>query len=305
MRTLATTFFVLILNLWIATTGEANTVHLLTIGNSFADNALVFLPSISEAAGHELIVGRANIGGSTLERHWMHVAKGDAPYRRRDLEQMLKLEPWDVVTLQQVSYQSHDIETFHPYARNLYDYIRTHAPQATILFHQTWAYRVDDPRFKPENEGKHPHTHQVMYEQVRAAYHTIASELDVGLLPSGDAMYLADTDPTWGFKPGPDFVRSKAVYPNIPEQSHSLHVGYAWRTKDASRRLAYDGHHASQAGKYLIGCVWFEVLFKESVIDNSFVPKDMDPEYAAFLRQTAHRAVVALQQEQSTGKSAR
>ena len=33
-----------------------------------------------------------------------------------------------------------------------------------------------------------------MYQQVRDAYHTIANELNVGILPSGDAMYLADTN---------------------------------------------------------------------------------------------------------------
>ena len=59
-----------------------------------------------------------------------------------------------------------------------------------------------------------------------------------------------------------------------------------------------DGHHAGKAGKYLIGCVWFEVLYQQSVVGNSYVPEGIDPEYVSFLQQTAHRAVAALRTEQ-------
>lgn len=52
-----------------------------------------------------------------------------------------------------------------------------------------------------------------------------------------------------------------------------------------------DGHHASAAGKYLLGCVWFETFFNQNVVGNGFVPKGMDPKYAEFLQQTAHAAV--------------
>ncbi|MCA9123794.1 MAG: hypothetical protein H6822_00480 [Planctomycetaceae bacterium] len=42
---------------------DQKTVRLLTIGNSFADNALTYLPQIVHSAGHKLVVGRANLGG--------------------------------------------------------------------------------------------------------------------------------------------------------------------------------------------------------------------------------------------------
>ena len=190
---------------------QGKTVKLLTVGNSFADNALSYLPKITEASGNKLIYARANLGGCTMERHWKHVENFEAgatdksgkPYMggKASLKDQLTKDQWDYVTIQQVSWKSHDLSTYHPYAQNLHSYITKHAPQAKILLQQIWAYRVDDPRFKPSNEGKEPHTHQVMYEQVRHAYHTIAKELNIGILPSGDAMYLADIDPKWGFKP--------------------------------------------------------------------------------------------------------
>jgi len=281
---------------------EEQTVRLLTIGNSFADNALTYLPEIVKASGNTLVYAKANLGGCTMKRHWDHVEKYEAghsdkagtPYAggRFSLAQLLSQDAWDVVTIQQVSWQSHDPSTFEPYARNLCDYIRRHAPQATILLHQTWAYRVDDPRFTPANEGKEPHTHAIMYQQVRQAYHLMAGKLGTGILPSGDAMYIADTDPTWGYRPDRAFDFAKAQPPRLPDQIHSLHAGYRWKKQqDGSSTLVMDGHHAGKAGKYLLGCVWFEALYGQNLTDHSFVPAGLDPAYASFLRQTAHKAV--------------
>ena len=284
---------------------KPRTVRLLTIGNSFANNALTYLPQITDAAGHKLIVGRANLGGCSLDRHWKHVviheknpdAKDASPYNggRHSLADLLAQQPWDFITIQQVSMRSHDLETYSPYARNLCDYIRERAPKARVMVHQTWAYRIDDPRFVPKNAGKEPHTQQVMYEQVRKAYHTIARELDLGIVPSGDAMFLADSDPQWGYRPDSDFDFNSAQHPALPDQSHSLHTGWFWKkADDGSRSLKIDGHHANRNGNYLLGCVWFETFFGESVVDNTFVAKGIDADYAEFLRSTAHQAVATL-----------
>ena len=288
--------------------GETKSVSVLTIGNSFAKNALKHLPGIVEAQGHSLIIGQANLGGCTLERHWKHVAafeknpesKEGSPYGngKQSLDQMLKSRAWNYVTVQQVSTRSHDRTTYYPYGPDLIAYIQKRAPDATILVHQIWAYRVDDPRFIPKNEGKLPHTQQEMYQQVRAAYHDFAKKFDLGIMPSGDAMYLADTDSKMGYKPDPDFDFEKATPPAVPKQLYSLHTGWMWK-KDSkgTSTLKIDGHHANNAGEYLLGCVWFEKLFGESVIDNSYAPQKIDPEFAKFLRQTAHRAVTAQKTE--------
>jgi hypothetical protein len=284
---------------------SAKTVSLLTIGNSFAENALTYLPQLAEASGNELIEGRANLGGCTVQRHWNHVARYEAdpkdpegsPYSngKYSLASLLKQEPWDYITLQQVSFQSHDLATYYPYITNLHEYVSEAAPQAKLFAHQIWAYRVDDPRFVPQNAGKEPHTHQVMYEQVRAAYHSIAKTFNLTILPSGDAMYLADTHPQWGYQPDSNWKPKSATYPSLPDQSHSLHAGWSWRKQDdGSHELRIDGHHCSNAGKYLIGCVWFEAFFGQSAVGNSFIPEGLDPAYARFLQETAHQAISKL-----------
>ena len=275
---------------------------MLTVGNSFADNALTYLTQIVESGGHKLVVGKANLGGCTLERHWNHVAQFEAdpnddagsPYRggKYSLREMLTKEEWDFVTIQQVSYKSHDPKTYQPFADNLHDYIRKYAPDATILVHQIWAYRIDDPRFTPANEGREPHTHAVMYQQVRDAYHALADRLNLRILPSGDAMYRADTDEKWGYRVDRTFDFDNASYPSLPNQTYSLHTGWTWKKQgDGTRALKLDGHHASASGKFLLGCVWYEALFNENVVSNRYLPKGMDPDYAAFLRKTAHQTV--------------
>lgn len=287
---------------------ETKMVSVLTIGNSFAENALKHLPEIVKAQGHTLIVGRANLGGCTLERHWRHVSefekdpgsKEGSPYGngKRSLDEMLKSRTWDYVTVQQVSTRSHDRSTYYPFGPDLIAYIRERAPDTTILVHQIWAYRVDDPRFTPINEGKLPHTQQLMYQKVRSAYHDFAKKLDLGIMPSGDAMHLADTDPKMGYQPDPDFDFTNATPPAKPKQIHSLHTGWHWKKDNkGNSTLKMDGHHANNAGEYLLGCVWFENLFGESVIENSYAPKGIDPEFAKFLRKTAHRAVAAQKTE--------
>ena len=115
------------------------------------------------------------------------------------------------------------------------------------------------------------------------------------LIPVGDAFHAANRNPKWGYKvPAKPFDSKKAKQGELPDQTHSLNVGWAWKKQpDGSMNLGMDGHHASAAGEYLGACVWYEVLFGKSVEGISFVPKGLDAGYARFLQSTAHHAVQA------------
>src|SRR5262249_37900197 len=92
----------------------------------------------------------------------------------------------------------------------------------------------------------------------------------VRLIPVGDAMYLADTNVRWGYRPDRKFDFNNAQPTSLPDQTHSLHTGWRWTAaKDGKKSLTMDGHHASVAGQYLAACVFYEVLFAESVVGNS------------------------------------
>jgi len=282
---------------------SVKTVRLLTVGNSFSHDATRFLDSLTKASGHTLVHYPIIVGGASLALHWgradFHEKDAADPkglYGNKALKDVLSSGPWDYVTIQQASFLSHNLETYRPYAKQLHAYIKQHAPKAEILLHQTWAYRVDDPRFKPNVKGgpksSEPATQKAMYDGLTKAYETVAAELGVRLIPVGDAFFLADSDPAWCYKPASSFDRKNAKPPTLPDQTHSLHVGLRWhKGKDGSTTLGMDGHHASALGQYLGACVFYEVLFGESVVGNSFVPAEMDAATAKYLQAAAHKAV--------------
>lgn len=300
MRHLARLSFAFLLLTLSSLAGEPKTVRLLTIGNSFSANATRHLKDLAKAGGHTLIHNSLVIGGSSFQ---VHADKTKAEGKARlytngkDLVVNLTADRWDYVTIQQASIKSHDFSTYQPYAGFLRDLIVKHAPQAKLLIHQTWAYRVDDPRFAvKEPKPGEPRTQEEMYRGLTAAYNRLATDFGAKIIPVGDAFFRADTDAKWGFKPDPKpFDAKSAKQPELPMQTHSLHVGWRWaKSKDGKKTaLGMDGHHANLAGEYLGACVWYEVLFGESPVGLAFIPKGLDAEFARFLQETAHEVVQA------------
>jgi hypothetical protein len=279
---------------------EPKTVKLMTIGNSFSANATRHLDGLAKAGGHKLIHNPLVIGGSSFQVHAekAQLHEKDPADKKglytsgRGLKENLKLDQWDYITIQQASIKSHDFSTYQPWAGWLRDYIKQHAPDAKLLVHQTWAYRVDDKRFtKPSDKPSEPKTQEEMYRGLTDAYTKITAEFGARMIPVGNAFYAVDTDPKWAFKPDTTFDPKKAKQPTLPDQTHSLHVGWKWTTKEGKTTLGMDGHHANMAGEYLGGCVWYEVLFGESAMGNTYVPKGLDPEFARYLQEMAHRTV--------------
>lgn len=285
----------------VAPVRTAKTVRLLTVGNSFSRNATRFLPDLATAGGHTLIHRPIVVGGASLQLHAEKAQQHERDARDaaglyangRSLQQELAAEPWDFVTIQQASIKSHDLGTYRPYAGQLAELIRKYAPGAQLLVHETWAYRCDDPRFAVASpKPGEPATHEAMYQGLAHAYRTIATELGARRIPVGDAFDQADHDPQWSYQPDAKFAFGNAQPPALPDQTHSLHVGWRWtQPQDGPPKLSMDGHHANTAGEYLGACVFYEVLFGESAVGNGYVPPGLDPTYARFLQETAHRAM--------------
>lgn len=270
---------------------SAKTVRLLTVGNSFSQNATRYLPDLAAAGGHVLIHRPIVVGGASLQLHAERATTNGVYANGRSLKQELESDKWDYVTIQQASRKSHDIANYRPFAAHLHDYIKRHALGAQVLVHETWAYRCDDPWFTTKSpKPDEPSSQKAMYEGLSSAYRTIAAELGARLISVGDAFYLADTDPKWGYKPDAKFDFKNARSPVLPDQTHSLHTGWRWSKKADKRTLGMDGHHAGVAGEYLGACVFYEALFDESVVGNKFAPPGLDPAYVRFLQESAHRA---------------
>lgn len=285
---------------------KRKTIRLLTVGNSFAVNATRYLGDLAKVAGHRLVLGTCNIGGCSLERHWTKAEAFEKNPRaaRRDkvqyadnmsLKERLRSGKWDVVTIQQYSRIAHDPAGYRPYARNLRDYILTHAPEAEVVFIETWAYRCDTPDMPPSPDAaSRMMTRKEMARRVRRAYALLGRELGIRGIPVGDAFDLVESDPKWRFRPDRSHDLAKARPGELPDQARSLHRGYFWRTdKEGKDIRLMDGRHASDAGQYLGACVLFEFLFGEDVRRNPFTPVELGVAFARRLRRAAHDAVAA------------
>lgn len=270
----------------------ADTLRLFLIGNSFSQNATRYLPQLAAEGGHPLKIGRAELGGCSLQRHWEIAEaaeknpedpKGKA-YNGKSLRELLSAGKWDVVTIQQNSMNSGDVTTYSPYARKLFDLIKSIQPKARIVIHQTWAYRSDSKKFTQIAENQHAANAREMWEKSRAAYHTIAKELGIDILPVGDAFWKINSDPKTAYKPDASFDLENAQYPALPDQTYSLHAGYRW---DNNKKFAFDSNHANEAGCFLGGLVWYGALFKESPVKLKFRPEKVDEAFDVVLKKTA------------------
>ncbi|MCF3110577.1 DUF4886 domain-containing protein [Niabella sp. CC-SYL272] len=271
---------------------ERKSIRLFLIGNSFSQNATRYLPQLASDGGFTLSIGRAELGGCSLQRHWQLVEAAEAgdpkgkAYNGKSLKELLGSGTWDVVTLQQASILSGDSNTYKPYARKLVEYIHHLQPNATIVLHQTWPYRIDAPSFSQIPGGGHAPSAEAMWQQSRAAYHTIAAALQLALIPVGDAFFAVQQKGSTAFKKDSAFKPAQAVFPELPDQAHSLHVGYFYNKQ---QQLTLDTHHASEAGCYLAGLVWYKFLFSASPVQIVFKPEAVDAGFAKALRTIADR----------------
>lgn len=286
-----------------------NEIKLLTVGNSFANDSISFLPQMAEAGGKKLLIFGANLGGHSLEQHAGYLKafeadpadpKGRAYKGKKDprtgekrdfsLREALESAPWDYVTIQQVSTKSFKPETFEPFAGTLVDYIHKYAPTAKILVLQTWSYRQDHPLLAQEKL-----TQQTMFEGLRSAYGELAKRYGLQILPVGEAMQAARALPQWTFTyPDPNFDFANPKPGTLPAEAGSLNRGWYWK-KDATSgkdELVIDAKHCNLTGKYLAAAVLYDFLFS-NVVGNPFVPPEIKPDDAAALRKIAHEAVTA------------
>jgi len=282
------------------TQGVKKTVKLLAIGNSFSGNATKYLAKIvNDNVSCELVFAHAMIGGCPLEKHYSLAMKNEnnpddpqgKPYSfkggKASLKDMLTAEKWQYVTIQQYSAHCFKIGTYRPSAGDLVAYIKKHAPDAEIVFHQTWAYREDD-----KSMFKDGFTQKSMYQELTKAYYTIADETGIKrVIPVGDAFQLVSESPEWKFETDKNFNYKDPKYPELPDQAHSLNVGYFWKGDGETKKLTIDTHHANSMGEYLGGCVWFEFFYGEDARKIKFKPDQMDEKDAKFLKDITHRVV--------------
>ena len=158
--------------------------NILSIGNSFSQDAQRYLHRIAKADGFILNTFNLYIGGCSLSLHYRNMISEEKAYMlemngestgfRVSLKDALLNRDWDVVTVQQASLKSPDYETYQPYLNKIVDYIKEYVPKAKIAIHQTWAYEQDSQMLN-ERLGYTEHTK--MFEDVKASYQKAFEEI--------------------------------------------------------------------------------------------------------------------------------
>lgn len=218
----------------------------LLIANSFGQDAARYLYGIARAAGKKIKVVTLYIGGCSLYRHYRNMLSEEKAYLFElngmstglhvSLKEALLSDEWDYVTLQQCSQNSGHFDTYLPYLPALSEYVKKLAPAAKQYIHMTWSFAEGSKRF----ESAPFDTRAEMIPRVREAYTNAAACIEAdAIIPSLDAMCkLYDA------------------------------VG------DATYR---DGYHCSLGmARYMLGCVWFMVLYGCDVGGNVY--RDFDVE---------------------------
>ena len=277
-------------------------MNLLTIGNSFANNATEFLSDIFAADGAiPLTLGKANLGGTSLQKHWnLHMQSERFPQvkpyeflltgrepRDSSLRDAITAIPWDFVTLQQSSDLSIDPASYFPWIELLHGLVRELAPQAEILIHQTWSFREDSGIFRENGL-----TSATMFGRLAENYRQAAARLGCRVIPCGLAFQKARERSPYQLDPNYDFAAPEPL--TLPVQINSLQQGYCWDTGNTwtgTPEFRLDCRHCNTRGIYLANSVWFEFLTGRPLAGNPFLPPELDPADRDLLRQCASEAV--------------
>lgn len=220
-------------------------MNILSLGNSFSEDAQRYLHRIAKADGFEIKTFNLYIGGCPLSLHYTNMISEQAVYELQmngektgfkvSMKEALLNREWDVVTIQQVSSQAPYYDTYQPYLEKLVEYIRFCLPKTKVVMHETWAYEQGSVRLNDELGYK---DYKDMLSDIKLSYEKAAKAVNADfIIPSGELF-------------------DKLIEAGI-EKVHR------------------DTFHASLGvGRYALGLLWYAILSGNGVENNEF--RDFD-----------------------------
>lgn len=239
-------------------------MKILSIGNSFSQDAQRYLYRLAKANGKEIHNVNLYIGGCSLERHsenidgdiaaYSYEIHGEPGERLISIKEALLSDEWDYVTLQEVSFRSFRVEGFKLYIEKLADYVRKYSKNAKIVLHKTWSY--------PDFELKRTPFHRTedMYSRIERVYKWAAEKIGAdGIIPSGETL------------------------------ERMMKCGY---------KVHRDTHASFIHGRYALALTWFEYFF--GIDARETVDIELDSTYGEFessrlkiaAKECAHDAIM-------------
>ena len=215
-------------------------MKILSIGNSFSQDAQRYLHQIAKKDGFDLATANLYIGGCSLRTHYINARENKADYEleynsyntgvKVSIKQALTSVDWDIVTLQQASHYSPQQKTYFPYIEELAKFVKIYCPNAKLFIHETWAYEEGSDRLKYYVAYD---TAQEMLRDLKDAYALSANVIQAdGIIPCGTAMM-------------------NAVSMGMPVHRDTFHASYG-------------------AGRYLLALTWYKTLTGKDISSNDF-----------------------------------
>lgn len=282
MRKIVSLFIVGLFAL-VAAAQQRPVLRVLAIGNSFSEDAVEhYLWELGQEAGIDFVIGNAYRGGWSLAAHWKDASTraANTDYRKvvngrrtnmgkRTIKDIVTDEPWDVITLQQVSQEAGREESYEPSLSLMIGYVKALATNDSVRlgFHQTWAYAQDSSHGGFANYDRNQF---LMYASIVAAVEEAMQNHRGDLqfyIPVGTAIQNART--------------TELADPAIGD------------AQPVNRELTRDGFHLNYTiGRYIAACTWLEALTGISPVGFKMRPKGVTPEQAALAQKAAHDAIV-------------
>ena len=247
-----------------------DTIRLLTIGNSFSQDAVEqYLYELANEVGVHMIIGNAYKGGQSLEQHWTDLTQEHDVYEYRKvingvryntphtlLSPIVTDEQWDFISFQQASHYSGLTTTYEPFLSKLVQYTDSIKTGQDVRYgwHMTWAYSKDS------NHGgfaNYRRNQDVMYDSIRYA-----------------VQWTQILHPEFSF--------------NVPCGTAIQNA----RTTYLGDNMNRDGYHLDlKIGRYTAACTWLETLTGISPVGLNYKPEGVDDAAAHACQMSAHAAI--------------
>ena len=188
---------------------KANSLKVLMIGNSYADDTRYYVPWMAEALDFdEVIIASLYIGGCSVKTHYQNSVSGAEAYdfrcyennrwndlvgnKQQSLEFAIQYQDWDYITIQQASVDSGKAATYNSDLDNLINYVKQTATNKDVklIWNMTWAYREGYSVLSEYNNSQ-----IAMYNAITSA---VQSKIETNaafdlVLPAGTAVQNART----------------------------------------------------------------------------------------------------------------
>ena len=229
-------------------------MKVLSIGNSFSEDAHRWLHDISLCVGTRIDTANLIIGGCTLETHMDCIANKKTRYalqgnggdhiRSASANEVIEGEAFDIITVQQASGYSGKPQSYIPYLTDLIAYIKKYQPNARICFHKTWSYEIDSTH---DHFNFYGCSQSEMYRRIDDCAEMVQKLTGLPIIPAGDFIqYLRDNTDEFGYKNG-------------------------------GLSLCRDGFHLSlDYGRFAAAAVWIKAFTGENVNAEAFLKDKPD-----------------------------